>query len=76
MSKRVRPKAKILIQFGKKVREERTKLGLSQEHVGERARLSRNYIGEIERGETSVSLISIERIAKALGVEMWQLMKF
>lgn len=55
-----------LIQFGKKLREERQKRGLSQEKLAELAEVNRNYIGIIERAEKSVTLRNIVKIAKAL----------
>jgi len=41
--------------------------GLSQEELGEQSGLTRNYIGMIERGETSPTLDAVEAIALALG---------
>jgi transcriptional regulator with XRE-family HTH domain len=59
-------KQKILIQFGNKVREIRNKNGLSQEELAHRANLHRTYIGMIERAEKNITLLNIEKIAKAL----------
>jgi transcriptional regulator with XRE-family HTH domain len=56
----------ILIKFGKKVREERVKQGLSQEDLAEKAGVHRTYIGMIERGEKNITLENIDKIAKAL----------
>lgn len=58
----------ININFGTKVRELRTKLGISQEELAERCGLHRNYIGMIERAEKNVTLSCAERIAKALTI--------
>lgn len=58
----------INVRFGKKVREERLKLGLSQEALAEKAGVHRTYIGMIERAEKNITLENIEKIAKALGV--------
>ena len=60
-------KKEVLIKFGQKVREERTKLGLSQEELAGRAGVHRTYIGMIERAEKNITLENIEKIAKALG---------
>lgn len=61
-------KEDIIIKFGKRVREERLKLGISQEELAERAGLHRTYIGMIERGEKNITLKNIEKIAKALNI--------
>lgn len=62
----------INIRFGKKVQEERLKLGLSQEALGEKAGVHRTYIGMIERAEKNITLESIEKIANALNIEISQ----
>ncbi len=66
-------KEKILIKFGKKVRLFRKEKGLSQERLAFKADLHRTYIGMIERAEKNITLVNIEKIAKALGVEISQL---
>lgn len=63
-------KNKILRIFGDKVKELRLTKGWSQEELAKRAGLHRTYIGSIERSERNVSLINVERIAKALGVKI------
>jgi transcriptional regulator with XRE-family HTH domain len=62
-------------KFGDKLRELRTAKNLSQEELGLKSKLHRTYISDIERGERNVSLINIEKIAKALGVSPDQLLK-
>lgn len=63
-------KREILIKFGNKVREERTKLGLSQEELASRAGVHRTYIGMIERAEKNITLENIQRVCKALGLKI------
>jgi transcriptional regulator with XRE-family HTH domain len=63
-------KSSILLKFGKKVRDERVKLGLSQEELAARAGLHRTYIGMIERAEKNITLENIEKIARALGIDI------
>ena len=65
----------INIRFGKKVREERLKRDLSQEELAARAGVHRTYIGMIERAEKNITLESIEKIAKALGIPIEELVK-
>lgn len=59
-----------LEKFGEKVREERHKLGLSQEELASRAGVHRTYIGMIERAEKNITLENIEKVAKALKISL------
>jgi transcriptional regulator with XRE-family HTH domain len=65
----------VLEKFGKRVREERTALGLSQEKFADKAKLDRTYVSGIERGKRNVSLRNIAAIAKALGIPIAELMQ-
>jgi len=56
-------------QFGKKLREIRLKKGISQEKLAELCNLHRTYISSVERGKRNISLLNIEKIAKALNVD-------
>lgn len=67
-------KAEILVQFGQKVREERLKRRLSQEQLAEVAGVHRTYVGMIERAEKNITLLNIEKIAKALNLEISELL--
>lgn len=64
---------KILINFGDKVRELRKYKNLSQEELSFKADLHRTYIGMIERAEKNITLLNIEKIAKALDVDITEL---
>jgi transcriptional regulator with XRE-family HTH domain len=64
----------IRIRFGIAVRKRRSELGISQEELAGRAELHRTYIADIERGTRNVSLINIEKIAKALTLGIGNLM--
>jgi transcriptional regulator with XRE-family HTH domain len=61
----------VRILFGKRVRELRTKLDISQERLGVMAGID---IASVERGETAIRLTSIVRIAQALRVPPWELL--
>lgn len=63
-------KSKILRQFGDKVKKLRRAKGWSQEELAKKTGLHRTYIGSIERSERNVSLLNIERIAKALDIKI------
>jgi transcriptional regulator with XRE-family HTH domain len=64
----------VLVRFGEIVRETRLRKGISQERLAELANLHRTYVSGVERGERNISLVNIERIAHALGVEMAEIM--
>jgi len=66
-------KKKILLQFGKRVREERERQNLSQEQLAVKAGVHRTYIGMIERAEKNITLTNMEKISKALNVSLGQL---
>ncbi len=65
MSERAEPKVRA--RLGARLRAMRKERRLSQERLGERARLSGKFIGEVERGEKSISVDSLHRVAWALG---------
>ena len=67
------PRSRPLAAFGLNVRQRREALGLSQLKAAERADLDPTYISGIERGVRNPSLLSIVRLAKALGVTMSEL---
>lgn len=54
--------------LGKRIREERLKLNLTQEKLAEDVNLSTAYIGQIERGERSLTLENLAAVANRLGV--------
>jgi len=63
-------KKDVLVKFGKKVKEQRLKMGLSQEKLAARAKVHRTYIGMIERAEKNITLENINKIATALNMEL------
>ena len=63
-------KKEVLIKFGQKIRDLRISKNYSQEVLADKANLHRTYIGMIERGEKNITLVNIEKIAKALEVNL------
>lgn len=53
--------------FGAVVQLRRTRAGLSQEALAERADLTRNYVSDLERGLKSPTLSTVEALSRALG---------
>ncbi len=54
--------------IGKRIREERLILRLTQEQLAEKAGLNESYVGQIERGTKNPSLESLIKLSAALGV--------
>ncbi len=62
-------------RFGRTVRRLRVQAGYSQEAFADRAKVHRTYMGTVERGETNLTRDNIEKLARALGLKMWELLK-
>jgi transcriptional regulator with XRE-family HTH domain len=62
-------------RFGKKIRGIRLSKKLSQEKLALIANIDRTYIPSIEKGERNVSIGVAEKLAKALGVQLFELFK-
>lgn len=56
------------------LRQLRTEKGLSQSALAERAGLSRNFVAQIERGESLPTVATLSRLAAALGVTSSELL--
>lgn len=67
-------KGDILKEFGKNLRAERNRAGLSQEQLAEKIGVSYGQVvGTIERGETNTSLSVIVAIKEALDLDFEKL---
>lgn len=60
----------ILERFGEQVRAKRLAMELSQEAFAVKCGLDRTYLSGVERGKRNLSLLNIERIAKAVGISI------
>jgi transcriptional regulator with XRE-family HTH domain len=58
------------VAFGRTIREIRLELGLSQEKLAQKVKVSRNFLGSVERGESSLSLEVVERLARAMDIRL------
>ena len=65
----------ILQTFGDNVRKIRHSKNMSQEQLANKAGVHRTYIGMIERAEKNITLENIEKIAKALSVDLKDLIE-
>ena len=57
------------------MRKLRAARGLTQEALAYDSGMDRTYLGSVERAERNVSIDNIARIAKALNVEAWRLLR-
>lgn len=61
--------------LARNVRRRRSELGLSQEDLADAASIDRTYVSGIERGLRNPTLIILERLANALGVQAFTLIQ-
>ncbi|MEW6468010.1 MAG: helix-turn-helix transcriptional regulator [Bacteroidota bacterium] len=59
-------------QLGSRLRELRAKKGWSQEECAFRCDLDKTYIASIEQGRRNVSIVNIEKIARAFNMTVSQ----
>ena len=59
--------------LGQRLRALRKQRGFSQERLGDGAGLSGKFIGEVERGEKSISIDSLYRVSVALEISLREL---
>ncbi len=62
--------------IGKRVKELRNKLGISQEELADLASLDRTYVTSVECGRRNISIVNIEKIATALKVTLKEFFNF
>lgn len=55
---------------GKRIRQLRKNMGLSQETLGYECELDRTYIASVENGKRNISIKNLEKIANALNVSL------
>jgi transcriptional regulator with XRE-family HTH domain len=61
--------------FGELVRRLRLQRGYSQATFAEAAKIDRAHMGEIERGEVTVTIVTARKIAQALGMTLADLFR-
>ncbi len=63
----------IKVVFGNNLKKYRNLMGISQEAFAEKCGLHRTYISAVECYRRSISLDNIQKIAKALDIEIYKL---
>jgi transcriptional regulator with XRE-family HTH domain len=65
----------LLRRLGTRIRALRAEKGWSQEELADAARIDRSYMSGIERGVRNVSVLSLSRVASALGADLSDLFR-
>jgi ribosome-binding protein aMBF1 (putative translation factor) len=58
------------LEFGLVLRDARLRVGLTQTDVAKRARVTQTYVSRVELGEQSITLASMARLARAVGLDV------
>jgi transcriptional regulator with XRE-family HTH domain len=62
-------------KIGKQIRDLRSKRGWSQEEFADICSIHRGHMGQIERGEKDVSISTLIKVGKGLGMTVSALLK-
>ena len=57
-------------KVGRRIKDLRHKLGISQEELADKAEIHRTYIASLEVGKRNISIVTLEKIVIALEVSM------
>lgn len=63
-------KDRALIQLGENLRKAREKKGWSQEELAHRCDVHRTYVGGVERAEYNVTMLTLLRFTRTLGIRL------
>lgn len=66
----------IRLLVGKRVKALRNNMGISQEELADMVGLDRTYITSVERGKRNISIVNVEKLAKALQVSLAEFFAF
>ena len=64
------------LSIGKRIRRFRRNTGLTQEQLADRIHISTTHVGLVEVGRRRMSLKTMQKVAKALGVKVRDLIPF
>lgn len=66
----------VLKEFGNNLRRLRRERGFSQEKLALQAGISKNQIGNIERGEVNITLGTLDVLAKTFNISLKELFDY
>lgn len=64
-----------LVRLGENLRKARRSRGWSQEELAFRCGVHRTYVGGVERAEYNVTILTLRRFTKALGISLGDVLK-
>ena len=64
-----------MVALGEAIRRIRVSKGISQEKLALLAEVDRSYLGRVERGDNNVTVLTLRKLAKALGVSLAKLIR-
>jgi transcriptional regulator with XRE-family HTH domain len=62
--------------LGNRIKALRVQKGLSQDKFGELAGLNGKYLGEVERGNSNISITNLSKLAEVLEIPLLSLLAF
>jgi len=65
----------VLQRLGRNLRQAREARGWSQEEAATRCRVHRTYVGGVERGEYNVTVLTLRRMTRALGIRLEEVLE-
>lgn len=65
----------ICVRVGDKIRSLRTERGWSMQMLADHAGIEKAHLGRLENGQKEAGLLILQKIADALGVEAWELLR-
>lgn len=72
----MKKKERLLKKLGKNIREMRKEKRLTQEQLAEKADINPKFLGEVERAETNVSVLTLSKICDALEISLCEILAF
>ncbi len=65
----------VLVAVGQAIRRERLAKGLSQEALGLLAGVDRTFVGQVERAENNIALLTLQKLSTALELSTSDLLR-